>query len=116
MTWIVSLLVHVAVFGVAIAFVTRRNTGVRVQPRSALPVVALVFALLNAFLYGAIATFTKVVSLWTLTLVAPFIANAALLWLTDKLIKPFKVEGLWPLAYASFVVTLFHFGLRLLHL
>jgi uncharacterized membrane protein YvlD (DUF360 family) len=112
MGFVVTQLVRCIVFGIAIAFVTRQNSGVTVQPRSALPVVALVFTLLNALLYGALKTVINFGTLFVLFLVVPFIANAILLWVTDKLMKSFKVEGLGSLAFASLIVTAAHFLLR----
>jgi uncharacterized membrane protein YvlD (DUF360 family) len=116
MTFLATLFIRVVVFGIVIAFVTRRNDKVTVTPRAALPVVALVFAGLNTVLYGVLKTTLNIGTLFMLALAVPFIANAILLWLTDRLIKPFKVDGLAALAYASFMVTLAHILLRLLHL
>jgi uncharacterized membrane protein YvlD (DUF360 family) len=108
MSLIVRLVIAFVIFGVAISFAATRIKGVRVSPRSALPTVALVFALLNTALYGLIATTIKWGSLFTLALVAPFLANAALLWLTDRLIKPFQIDGLVPLAWTAGLVTVAH--------
>jgi uncharacterized membrane protein YvlD (DUF360 family) len=115
MTFLLHLLVRVVVFGVVITFVTRRNSSVTVTPRSALPVVAIVFAVLNTLLYGLIKNTLNIGTLFTLALAVPFLANALLLWITDRLVKPFKVDGLYALAYASLLVTLAHFALHLLH-
>ena len=116
MTFLATVFARVVVFGIVIAFLTRRNAQITVTPRSALPVVAIVFALLNTLLYGFLKVALNIGTLLTLFLVVPFIANGILLWMTDKLIKPFKVEGLSALAYAAFVVTLAHLALRLVHL
>ena len=116
MTLLLKLLVRVVVFGIVIGFITRRNSKVTVSPRSALPFVAFVFAALNVLLYGFLATTLNIGTLFMLFLAVPFIANAILLWVTDKLVKPFKVEGWSALAYASLIVTLAHIALRLLHL
>jgi uncharacterized membrane protein YvlD (DUF360 family) len=113
---VLKLLVRVVVFGIVIAFVTRRDSKVTVQPRSALPVVAAVFSVLNVLLYGFLWTALNISTLFLLFFVVPFVANAILLWVTDKLVKSFKVEGLGPLAFASLCVTLAHLALRLLHL
>jgi uncharacterized membrane protein YvlD (DUF360 family) len=113
MRFLIELAIRTLVFGVALTFATRRVSGVKVEPRNALPAVALVFAILNALLYGLIASTISVVTLWTLALIAPFLANALLLWLTDKLFKPLRIEGLKPLLVASFIITIAHFLLRL---
>jgi uncharacterized membrane protein YvlD (DUF360 family) len=109
---VVTLLVRCVVFGIAIAFITRQSSGVTVRPRSALPIVAIVFTILNAGLYGLLSTVINFGTLFLLFLVVPFIANAVLLWATDKLMKSFKVEGLGSLAFASLIVTIAHFLLR----
>src|SRR5688572_1407499 len=112
MRFLIELAIRTLVFGVALTFATRRVTGVKVEPRHALPAVALVVAILNALLYGLLAGTISIITLWTLALVAPFLANAILLWLTDKLFKPLKIDGLKPLLIASFIITIAHFLLR----
>jgi hypothetical protein len=116
MTFLLHLLVRVVVFGIVIAFVTRRDSKVRVEPRSALPMVAAVFAALNVVLYGWLSFVLNIGTLFILFFLVPFAANAILLWVTDKLVKSFKVEGLPSLAFASLCVTLAHLALRVLHL
>ena len=116
MTFLLHLLVRVVVFGIAITFITRQNSKVTVQPRSALPMVAFAFAVLNTLLYGVVRNALNIGTLFMLALVVPFIANAILLWITDRLIKPFKVDGLYALGHAALIVTLAHIALRLLHL
>ena len=116
MRMLLDLLIRTAVFGVALTFVVRRDPNVKVSPRSALPIVAFVFALLNALLYRFLGTALNMVTLWTLFLLVPFVSNAILLLLTDKLVKPFKIEALSSLLKASAVITLAHLLLRLAHL
>ena len=108
----IHLLVRVLVFGAALG-IAMRHKGVTIQPRWALPLVALVFAVLNAFLYPLIKIGINVVTLWTLFLIVPFLVNAALLLLTDKVLRPFKIESMTALLYASAAVTLAHLVLRL---
>ena len=116
MKMLLELLVRTAVFGVALTFVVRRDPHVKVTPRSALPVVALVFALLNAVLYRFLGTALNMVTLWTLFILVPFAVNALLLLITDKLVKAFKIEALSSLVKTSAIVTVAHLLLRLAHL
>lgn len=121
MTWfLIKLLVRVAAFGVAIAFVIRRNPGVKVAPRKALPLVALVFALMNTLLYWLVGPVVgTVLTLMTFglgALLVPFFVNGAFLYATSRLVGAFRVSGLMPFVHAAFVVTLVHIALRLLHL
>lgn len=116
MSWAAAMLVRIVVFGVAIALVARWNPGIRVKPRRMLPVVAGTFALLNVGLYWLLAVAVSVGSLLTLALVAPFLANAILLWTTSKLIKALEIDGFMALGYAALVITLVHLALRLVGL
>ena len=115
MHFAIKLVVHVVVFGIALTFATRKVKGVSVQPRSMLPLVALMFAGLNQLLYWALTLSVKLVTLWTLAFLAPLVANAVLLLLTDRLMKPFKIEGFKALAYTSVIMTVAHLALRLAH-
>ena len=114
--YVFSFLIRFMVFAIAIAFATRRVPGVKVAPRGALPVVALTFGLLNTFLYGLLHGVMNLMSLWLLFFVTPFLANALLLWLADRLLKSLKIEGLEALAYASVIVTIPHLVLQFLHI
>jgi len=113
---LVKLLVRFAVFGIALTLVIRRDPGVKVTPRSALPLVAGVFAVLNALLYGLLATGLNIVTLFAFFFLVPFAANAILLLVTDRFVKPFKIESLTALVRASLVVTIAHIVLRLAHM
>ena len=110
--FLIWLLVKVVVFGVAITFATRKFKDVKVDPKSAIPLVALVFAGLNTLLYWLLAPAISLVSLWTLWFLAPFIANAILLYATDRLVKQFKIEGIVAFVKLSGVLTLAHLALR----
>ncbi len=114
MTFLIRLLIRVLVFGVAITFACRRFERVKVEPRSALPVVALVFAILNTILYTLLTFALNLATLWTLWLVAPLVANALLLLLTDKLLKSFKIETMGALVRLTIVVTIAHLLLRVI--
>jgi uncharacterized membrane protein YvlD (DUF360 family) len=116
MEFLVKLAIRVVVFGIALAFASRVVPDVKIQPRSALPIVALIFAALNTLLYGFLKGTMNVLTLWILWFAVPFFANMALLWLTDKLSKPLRIDGLSSLAAAGFVMTLAHILLRVAHL
>jgi putative membrane protein len=111
---VVKLLVKVVVFGVALTLVCRRDPGVKVTPRSALPVVAMIFAVLNTLLYGILATGLNLVTLFAFFFLVPFAVNAILLLVTDRFVKPFKIESITALVRASFVMTIAHIALRLI--
>ena len=73
------------------------------------PGVAVVFSVLNFFLGWLIRAVLFVPALLTLGLLflfVPFIVNAALLWLTDKLMASFEIKSLRGLLVSAAVITL----------
>src|SRR5262245_21539930 len=94
MNWLVWLAIRTVVFGIALTFITKVVSGVKVEPRNQLPWVAFVFAILNSALYWFLKGSMNVVTLWMLFLVTPLLANMVILWLSDKLLKPLKIEGM----------------------
>src|SRR6266568_4328523 len=62
--FLLKLLARVMVFGVALTFAVRRSSDVKVEPRSALPIVAAVFTLLNVALYWGLKTVLNIGTLW----------------------------------------------------
>lgn len=113
MIWfLVKLFVRVLVFGVAIVYVTRRNEKVKIQPRAAVPLVALTFAALNTALYWLLSPVLNLVTLGMVFFAVPFAVNAAFLHLTTRIVKPFKIDGLGALLYSSLIVTVAHVVLK----
>ena len=109
---IVKLIARVFVFGVALTFACRRDSDVKVEPRSRLPMVAATFALLNTALYSVLAGVLTLPMLLLFFLV-PFAANALILMLTDKLLKSFKIESISALVKTAGIVTIAHFLLHI---
>jgi uncharacterized membrane protein YvlD (DUF360 family) len=113
---VVHLLIRTLVFGVALTFAMNRTKDVKVVPKKLLPVVALVFAILNAVLYHLLAPALNLVTLWSLWFAVPFVVNGILLLITDKLIKQFSIEGLMALVKTAGIVTVAHLALRLIQI
>jgi uncharacterized membrane protein YvlD (DUF360 family) len=111
---LVHLLIRTIVFGIALTFAMNRTEDVKVVPKKLLPLVALVFAILNAVLYHLLAPALNMVTLWSLWFAVPFVANGLLLLLTDKLVKQFRIEGLMALVKTSGIVTIAHLALHLI--
>ncbi len=112
--FLVKLLLHVLVFGVALTFVVRRSSDVKVEPRSALPIVAAVFTLLNVALYWGLKTVLNLGTLWMFWFLTPFVVNAIILLITDRILKSFKIESLTALARTAGIVTVAHLVLRVI--
>jgi putative membrane protein len=81
---------------------------VRVRSGGAALVVAIVFSVLNFFLgwfLRAVLFVPSVLTLGLLFALVPFLVNAALLWLTDKLMASFELRGGRGLVLAAAVIT-----------
>jgi uncharacterized membrane protein YvlD (DUF360 family) len=114
--FLLKLLARVFVFGVALTYAVRRSSDVRVEPRNMLPVVAAVFTALNTVLYSLLSGALNLGTLWMFFFVVPFVANAILLLITDRILKPFKIESMSALARTAGIVTVAYFILKLAHL
>src|SRR5262245_43027187 len=114
--FLVKLLVRVVVFGVALTFAVRRDSDVKVEPRSQLPLVAGTFALLNILLYSLLAGALNLGTLWLLFFIVPFVANGILLLVTDRVLKSFKIDSMTALARTAAIVTIAHLLLRVARL
>jgi len=114
--FILKLLARVFVFGVALTYAVRRSRDVRVEPRTMLPMVAAVFTVLNTLLYYVLAGALNLGTLWLFFFIVPFVANAIILLITDRLLKPFKIENMTALVRTAAIVTVAHFILHLARL
>jgi len=99
---------HLVGLTAAVLLLARFLPSVRVKSVGAAIVVALVFSLLNFFLgwfIRAVLFVPAVLTLGLLFLFVPFIVNAVLLWLTDKLIKSFEIESVSGWLTSAAVIT-----------
>ncbi len=105
---LVKLAVRIGVFLVVFAFVAWKSPKVRIHPKIALPLVALVFALLNTGLYWAFKPVLNLATLGALWLFIPFVLNGVFLWATEKLIRPLRIEGLFTMIKLAIILTAAH--------
>ncbi len=95
------MLIHLVVLTAVVLLSARLIPGVRVKSLAAALGVAVVFSLINFFVGWLLTLLLVIPSILTLGLLwffVPLIVNAAVLWLTDKVIKPFEIDdakGLW---------------------
>ena len=111
MWFAIELGVRIVVFTAVLALAVWKSPRIRIQRRWAIPLVGLVFALLNTGLYWLLSFVLKVATFGMAWLVAPFVVNAVLLWGTGKLlgkirIKGIEVEGTWTLMKLSALLAL----------
>src|SRR3954464_12483858 len=107
--FITHLVLHLVVLTATVLLLARFLPSVRVKSVGAAIVVAIVFSLLNFFLGWFIRAVLFVPALFTLGLLfffVPFIVNAVLLWLTDKLMRAFEVQSAGGLFLSAEVITM----------
>jgi putative membrane protein len=103
------LVLHLVVLTATILLLARFLPSVRIKSVGAALVVAIVFSVLNVLLgwfIRAVFFVPAILTLGLLFLVLPFIVNAILLWLTDKLIKSFSIETMGGLLASAAVITI----------
>jgi putative membrane protein len=116
------VLFHLAALALTILVLSRVVPSVRIKSAGTALVVAVVFSVLNFFLGWLVGFFVKVVlfvpavlTLGLLFLLVPFIVNAVMLWLTDKLLASFEIRAARGLVVSAAAITLVNalFHLRL---
>jgi putative membrane protein len=103
------ILLHLAAITATVLLLARFLPSVKVKSVGSAIVVAIVFSLLNFFLswlIKAVLFVPAILTLGLLFLIMPFIVNAVLLWLTDKLIRSFEVETTGGLLVSAAAITL----------
>ncbi len=104
------VILHLGGLALAVFALSRFFPGiVRVKGAGTAVAVAVVFSLLNFFLGWLIRAALFVPGLLTLGVLfffVPFIVNAIVLWLTDKLMASFELRGARGLLVAAGVITL----------
>jgi len=73
--------------------------------------VAVVYSLINFFIGWLLKFFAFPFIVITFGLFT-FVVNAVLLWITDKLLDDFEIEGFFSTLIAAFLITLINSGLR----
>jgi putative membrane protein len=112
-------ILHLAVLTLTVLVLARVLPSVKVRSPGSALVVAIVFSVLNFFLGWLIRValfLPAILTLGLLFLVLPFIVNAILLWLTDKLMRSFEIDTLGGLLLSAAVITIvngfFHVALH----
>lgn len=102
------MLLHLATLTVTVLALSRIFSTVKIKSVASAVVVAIVFSVLNVFLGWLIrvALFVPaILTLGVLFLFVPFIVNAVLLWLTDKLLGSFEIETAGALFASAAIIT-----------
>lgn len=104
----IKLLVRVVVFGGVFAVAAHRHPKISIAPRVAIPLVGLVFALLNTGLYWILKPIVTMATLGGLALAIPLLLNGLFLWATARVLRPLKLAGARPMIYLAVLLTVAH--------
>ena len=102
-----SLVLFTAVFFVA----ARKNPKVKIQPKWATPLIALVFAVLNVGVYWAITPLLNLATFGAVAFFMPFIVNLMFLFATVRIFESKKwlvIEGLIATLWMAILLTVTH--------
>lgn len=125
MPWYLALVIRLVAFTAVFWLATRprrekgvpkdkaaiRPSKITIQPRWAIPLVGVVFALMNVGLYWLLRPVLDLATLRTFSLVTPFVVNALLLWGTARVVEKkqwLKIDGFVAAAWLAGVLTLAH--------
>jgi putative membrane protein len=104
-------ILDVLILAIAVFAVAKLMPTVHVKNAGTALIVAVVYSLIN-FLLGWLFFFLSF-PLLILTLgLFKFVINAFMLWLTDKILKDFRIDGLGSTLLAAFLITIFSSLLR----
>jgi hypothetical protein len=113
---LIKLGVRLLVFGLVFFIATRKNPKVVVSKKRVLPLIALVFAVLNTALYWLLAPILNVATLGAAGFLMPFVVNMVLLVGTVKIFsrwKWFEIQGVMTTLWMAAFLTLAHGALWL---
>jgi uncharacterized membrane protein YvlD (DUF360 family) len=105
---LIKLAVRFGVFLLVFAFAAWKMPKVRIHPKFALPLVALVFAVLNVGLYWLLKPVLNLATLGAAWLFIPFVLNGTFLWATQKLLRPLRIEGFFTTLKLAVILTAAH--------
>ena len=113
---LIKLGVRLVVFGLVFFIATRKNPKVIVSKKRVLPLIALVFAVLNTALYWLLAPILNVATMGAAGFLMPFVVNMVLLVGTVKIFskwKWFEIQGVMTTLWMAAFLTLAHGALWL---
>jgi len=95
----------------AIFIVANFMPGIKIKSIWTTLLVAVVYSLVN-FLVGWLLRFMALPLIFITFGLFNFVVNAVILWLTDRLIDDFEIDGLLNTLIAAFLITVINSGLR----
>ena len=108
--------VRLVVFGLVIWLVSKRNKDVIIHKRLAVPLIALLFAALNAALYFVLKPILNLATLGAVEYLMPLVINLILLAVTIRVVEKKKwieIKGIIATVYLGVALTVAHGALWL---
>ncbi len=106
-----NFLLNILLLSIAIFVVAQLMPTIRIKNYWTAILVAMVYSLISFFIGWLLFLISLPFILITFGLFK-FVINAFLLWITDKLIKDFEIEGLGSTLVAAFLITLLDTAFR----
>lgn len=114
MTWmLIKLAIRLVVFGAVFWFAAWKNPKVTIKPKYAVPLVALVFGLLNVGLYWLAKPILHLATFGTLWIALPLFLNGLFLYATNRLLKHLEIKGMLTMIWLAVLLTAAHGALYL---
>jgi hypothetical protein len=114
---LIKLGVGFLLFGLVFGFASHRSKMITIKPRLALPLVALVFALLNTGIYWIAKPVLNLATLGLLSIVAPLVINGMFLLVTGRLLGYLRIDvqikGMMTTLWLAALLTLAHGAMHL---
>lgn len=99
-----DLIMHFSLLGLVIFALAEMMPGVEVRSYGTALLVAVIYGLINVTVGGALKFLALPFMILTLGLFT-FVINTALLWVTDKMVDDFEIEGIGTTLGAAVVIT-----------
>ncbi len=106
-----NFILNILLFSVSVFAVASLMPTIKIKNYGTAVVVALVYSLVN-FLVGWLITFLALPFIVVTFGLFIFVVNAILLWITDKMIDDFEIEGFFSTLVASLLISLINSFLR----
>ena len=106
-----DIILRVLLLSVAIFFIAQFMPGIRLKNFGTAVLVAVVYSVINLLLFRILVFLTFPLMFITFGLFS-LVINAALLWLTDKLIEDFEIQGLRNLLLATVLISVSNWLIR----
>lgn len=106
-----STILNILLLSLAVYVVARVLPGIRLKNFGTAIIVAIVYSVINFLLFKILVFLTLPATILTFGLFI-FVINAFLLWLTDKFLDDFKIDGFFTTLIAAFLITVINNVLR----